>query len=208
MNKFKLSSINNLIENIEYNSKNELLTDKMGIRIHHDDNNHWYYDDFIKNKCFTLAGFHRDYAVNETEISTKPSSLNELKELLHEKYDIIAIMPFYLFEHGNVYLSTTDFNDKWDSACIGYVFMSKDDAKQLDITTEQEAKDWINNGIKQINKINNEPMYYIEIFEIEKCKCCSNISEKNSDGFSGYFIDDLKQVILDNLGNDSIDLNA
>lgn len=206
---YKLSEIKKLIENRGYGSKDELIVNNKGIRIICDeDGNSFYYDDFMAEKYFTLAGYHRNYNFNETDIIEKPYTLDDLYLKLCSSYDIMAILPLYLFEHSGIALSTNDFNDRWDSGQIGYVFMTKKQAKEMDIKDEKAAIDWINNGIKQFNRINSEYMYSLEFFEVKKCDCCNATAEINNDIISGYFCDDLLNGIIDYVGKNNIDIDA
>lgn len=202
--KYKLEEIKNVINNIGYSKDCSLVAGNTGFRIHEDNDNHFLYEDFMDNKCFTLAGYSRNYNLNETDIS-KPDSLNELKEIIEEKYNVLAILPLYMYEHSGVALSTTDFGDRWDSGCIGFVFMTTEQGKELEISTQEKAEDWIKNGIKQWNKLNNESMYSVEFFTVDKCNCCSHITENSVDWINGLFDEDLEQEIISYIGKDSIE---
>ena len=209
--KYKLSEIKNVIFS-RYSKDCSLVAGNTGFRIHEDNDNQFLYDDFMDNKCFTLAGYSRDYNLNETDIS-KPDSLSELKEIIEEKYNVHAILPLYMYEHSGVALSTSDFGDRWDSGCIGFVFMTTEQGeeleistgKELEITTQEKAEEWIKNGIKQWNKLNNQSIFSIEFFTVEKCNCCSHITENSVDWISGLFYEDLEQEIISYIGKDNIE---
>lgn len=46
-------------------------------------------------------------------------------ESLLEKY--VEILPLYLYDHSGITMSTTSFNDRWDSGQVGYIYASRED---------------------------------------------------------------------------------
>ena len=202
--KYKLEEIKKVIDNTRYSKNNSYILGNTGFRIHEDNDNHFLYEDYMENKYFTLAGYSRNYNLNETGIS-KPDSLNELKEIIEEKYNVLAILPLYMYEHTGVALSTSDFGDRWDSGCIGFVFMTTEQANEIEIPTKEKAEDWIKNGIKHWNKLNNESMYSVEFFTVDKCDCCNHSTENSVDWTNGLFSEDLEQEIVSYIGKDNIE---
>lgn len=205
---YKLSEIKNLINSTNYGANDsELVKDGKGIRISEDnDLSQIEYDDFMSYKSFTLAGYSRQYKLNETGLD-KPDSLEELKDLINKNYEVMAILPLYMFEHGNMLLGTSDFGDKWDSGQIGFVFVTKDMAREFDLKTEQEAINSINGGIEYFNKLNNETLYRIDLFEVKVCDCCNSVEELNCECLTSSFYDELEDNIIDALGADNVDLS-
>lgn len=45
---------------------------------------------------------------------------------LLEKYANIMALPLYLFDHSGITMSTTDFNDRWDSGQVGWIYTDKE----------------------------------------------------------------------------------
>jgi len=202
--KYKLTEIKNLINNLDYSKNNSYKLGDKGFRIHTEEEITLFYDDFMSYKNFTLAGYSRNYNLNETDIS-KPDSLKELKEIIEEKYNVLEILPLYMYEHSGVALSTSDFNDKWDSGCIGYVFMTHEQASETGITTKEKANEDIKNGIELWNRYNSEYMYSIEFFKIKKCECCGHTEEIDRDWLNGFWIEDLETNIIEYIGQDNIE---
>jgi hypothetical protein len=201
--KYKLEEIKKVINNIGYSKDCSLVAGNTGFRIHEDNDNHFMYQDFMDNKCFILAGYSRNYNLNETDIP-KTDTLNELKEIIEEKYNVLAILPLYMYEHSGVDLSTSDFGDRWDSGCIGFVFMTTEQGKEWEIT-EDKAEEQIKNGIEYWNKLNNDNMYSVEFFTVDKCKCCNHSTENSIDWINGLFSEDLEQEIIPYIGKDNIE---
>ena len=49
-------------------------------------------------------------------------------ELIALCKDKVAILPLYLYDHSGLTMSTNDFGDRWDSGCVGFIYMDKDTA--------------------------------------------------------------------------------
>jgi hypothetical protein len=74
----------------------------------------------------------------------------------------IAILPVYLMDHSSVSISTSSFNDKWDSGKFGYIYrlLKEGDDKTKAIEEMkyhiQEIDDYFNNNIIIIDSISQE----------------------------------------------------
>lgn len=55
------------------------------------------------------------------------ASARELVDLCN-KINHVAILPLYLFDHSGLTISTSDFNDPWDSGQVGYIYLDKETA--------------------------------------------------------------------------------
>lgn len=45
-----------------------------------------------------------------------------------KKENVAVILPLYLYDHSGITISTSSFNDRWDSGMIGFIYMTKKDA--------------------------------------------------------------------------------
>ena len=59
-------------------------------------------------------------------------------ELIDFCKDKVAILPLYLYDHSGLTMSTNDFGDRWDSGCVGFIYMDKDTAmKELGMAGDE-----------------------------------------------------------------------
>ena len=65
----------------------------------------------------------------------------EFKATLEEDFNIAFISPVYAHEHSGVAFSTGDFGDKWDSGCIGFIFITKEEAAKYHGEHGQEKRE-------------------------------------------------------------------
>lgn len=56
-------------------------------------------------------------------------TMGEVNEILSTMQ--VCILPVYLLDHGGLAMSTSDFNDPWDSGQVGYIYTTIDRAKEL-----------------------------------------------------------------------------
>jgi hypothetical protein len=51
------------------------------------------------------------------------TSWEELKLKIMSDYNVMAIEPLYLYDHGGITISTKPFSCRWDSGQVGFVFV-------------------------------------------------------------------------------------
>lgn len=69
------------------------------------------------------------------------SYLAKVEELMKERF---VILPLYLYDHGDITISTESFGCRWDSGKVGYIYVSKEDViKEFESTWNTESnKEW------------------------------------------------------------------
>jgi hypothetical protein len=70
-----------------------------------------------------LLGLNRD------EYEDSRSTLIYLLSSFDMKEKII-ILPLYFYNHGGITMRTTPFGDRWDSGQVGFIYITKEDAKK------------------------------------------------------------------------------
>ena len=79
--------------------------------------------------------FHRRYTLpNDTNYKQGDfNSWEEMEEQIKKDYDVLEILPIYMYDHSGITISTSHeypFNDRWDSGKIGFIFITKEDARK------------------------------------------------------------------------------
>ena len=54
----------------------------------------------------------------------------DMADQLEKALDLAAILPLYLYDHSGITISTGSFRDPWDSGQVGFIFISKDKARE------------------------------------------------------------------------------
>src|SRR5258705_5190303 len=81
----------------------------------------------------TMICFHRRYNLGDKhEFQHQDySSWDEMKQAIIKKYKPVCIKPLFLYDHSGITISTTEFNDKWDSGQVGFVVITCQSALDL-----------------------------------------------------------------------------
>ena len=127
------------------------------------------WDNMSKMVCF-----HGNYRLGDKFDEYKHSmfdSWEELEEQLHKDYNIAAILPLYLYDHSGISISTSSFNDRWDSGQIGFVFITKETmldelgGKILTKKLKEQAVEICEADVKIYNQYLNNEVYRFDIVE-------------------------------------------
>ena len=104
--------MNDIIETIEYKDyKIQLCYDTFP-----DNPRNW--DNLGVINCF-----HKRYNLGEAHNFNEPQ---ELIEWIEANQDKIYYLPLYMYEHGNITISATPFQCRFDSGQIGFIYITKE----------------------------------------------------------------------------------
>ena len=133
------------------------------------------------------------------------------RALMAEIEKAYVVLPVYLLDHSGLSVSTTDFNDPWDSGQTGIIFASFDKIREEygveTVTPEirQKAEDLLRGEVEQYDAYLNGECYGYELYKngevVDSCwgftgafdKACADIADYLPDGCRGM-IKDLSEV--------------
>ena len=98
----------------------------------------------------TMVCFHKRYNLGDENTgytSEDASSWGELKALITKKEKVAVILPIYMYDHSGQSLSTKPFNCRWDSGQVGFIFITKEKAK------EEYSAEWLKKYHKGKTKV-------------------------------------------------------
>ena len=80
----------------------------------------------------TMVCFHRRYNLgDETELKSSDfSSWEELESYLYKTEDALTAIPVFMYDHSGLWINTTGFSCPWDSAQVGYIYISKEKVRR------------------------------------------------------------------------------
>ncbi len=101
-----------------------ITNDKYELRIYRDEyaENPREWENMGKMVCW-----HRRYNLGDKHDYGSPQDFYESEEYKN----VFAILPLYLYDHSGITISNTDFNDRWDSGQVGYIYASKESVKAM-----------------------------------------------------------------------------
>lgn len=76
------------------------------------------------------------------------NSWDEFKKQLHTDFNIVDILPIYMYDHSGQTISTTPFSCRWDSGQIGFIFVTKEQVKEtFNATITKKLRETIRNNL-------------------------------------------------------------
>lgn len=123
-----------------------------------------------------MVCFHRRYALGDKH-NYKQDNFNsweELEKSIIKNEDPICISPLYLFDHSGIRISTSSFNDKWDSGQIGFVFIKKEyirdtfNKKRISKKLKNLSKELLESEVNEYDNYLTGDVYYIDLYENNK----------------------------------------
>jgi len=122
----------------------------------------------------TMICFHKRYNLGDkTDLkSSQFDSWNELKEHIESEYKVLMIKPLYMYDHSGITISTSCFNDRFDSGQIGWVFIDEKQWKLMMGETEytdEKLNDIIDSDVETYDNYITGEVYQYTIYEIETC---------------------------------------
>jgi len=82
-----------------------------------------------------LLTFHRSYDLKDRDAPSVSSSdfggWDEMEEHLIKKEKAVIVLPVYALMHGGITISTSPYNDPWDSGQLGFIYTTRDRIKLI-----------------------------------------------------------------------------
>jgi hypothetical protein len=92
----------------------------------------------------TMVCFHRKYQLGDLNHEFSQGDYNSWQKLATaiQKEDIAVILPLYLYDHGGITMSTRNFNCRWDSGQVGFIYITKKKARK-EFRIKRITKAWV-----------------------------------------------------------------
>ena len=106
---------------------NEKVTG-LSIKFYNSEGDSREWDNLTKMVCF-----HNNYDLGDKHDYNKNdyNSWEELAEAIKENENVLLMKPLYLYDHSGLTISTEEFNCKWDSGQVGFIYITKEQAELL-----------------------------------------------------------------------------
>lgn len=114
--------MSNIVEEFEVNGLTAKIypdEDPINPRVDYDNDDKM----ICSHKRYSLGDKH-DYNFNNF------NSWDELEKQICKDNDVLEILPLYLLDHSGITMRTTSFNDRWDSGQVGFIYITKDEARK------------------------------------------------------------------------------
>lgn len=78
---------------------------------------------------------------DETPDTSRFEGWQELEESIKERHDVALILPLYIYNHGQVTISTTPFNNRWDSGQVGFIYVTENRLDEMGLSDDRRDED-------------------------------------------------------------------
>ena len=118
-----------------------------------------------------------------------------------------VVLPVYLLDHSGLAMSTTDFNDRWDSGQVGIIFVSNDKIKEkygvdsIDPSLRLQVKERLKEEVVEYDAYLRGECYCYELYkdgELEhSCGGFTGAFDKAVKDIADYLPDECKSMVDD-----------
>ena len=129
----------------------------------------------------TMICFHRRYNLGDKH----NFSVEEGEKMTKEK-DIISL-PLYLYDHSGITMNTTGFSCRWDSGCVGFIYVTKEqvrkeyNVKRITKDIVEKVRKVLKGEVETYDQYLTGEVYGYRISKVEVCdKGCEHKEEVDS----------------------------
>jgi hypothetical protein len=184
--------------------------DNIAVEVHYDTVEESPRDPAYNDTFGTMVGWHDRYNLSDEDadyrgkrefLESMSSQYYLRTEILERAADYVLldhirkehiILPVYMHEHGGVKLGTNvdKFTDKWDSGWVGWIFVSKEDAKRefgvskLGKLSFRKAEDLLRSEVETYSNYLNGDVFRVSI--LEKREDGEEVELDSCGGFYGW----------------------
>jgi hypothetical protein len=146
-------------------------------------------DNIAKMVCFHgryKLGDEHDYNHNDY------SGWEEMKNAIIKNEDVLHILPLYLYDHSGITISTSSFNDRWDSGQIGFVYVTKKSVredygvKRISPKVSEKALKVLEGEVETYDQYLRGDVYGYEVYKVKTCEL-GHEHEEEMDSCWGYY---------------------
>jgi hypothetical protein len=117
--------------------------------------------------------------------------------ILREK---VIMLPLFLMDHSGLSISTRDFNDRWDSGQIGWIYVTR---KSLSSEGIEDPEGSLRGEVEEYDRYLRGDMYGFVLEQITCCECCGNMDYEDMDSCWGFGGDDIESNgMLENISEE------
>ena len=148
----------------------------------------------------TMICAHNRYTLGDDMVE----SAEELKQIIKEEKPVIQ-MPLYMLDHSGISMSTNDYNDMWDSGCVGMIYATRETIldfntgwdgekrmpmkKRLTKKMLKRAKEILKSEVKTYSQYLEGNVYGYVLYNKSKCDHDEEHLD-HEDSCFGFYMDD------------------
>lgn len=104
----------------------------------------------------------------------------------------VVIKPLYLYDHSGITISTSSFNDRWDSGRIGFIFVTRENAlkeygkKRITPAIKEKAEKVLDGEVETYDQYLRGDVYGYKVYKVSTCDEGHN-HEEEMDSCWGFY---------------------
>jgi hypothetical protein len=146
-----------------------------------------------------MVCFHNRYSLGDKHnYSSKDySGWNDMKNAIMRNENAVAILPLYLFDHSGIKIDTKEFENRFDSGQIGWIYMTKKNAvenwgkKNLTLKIILKAVACLEAEVKEYDQYLQGDIYGFKVKTLD--------TKEDLDSCWGFYGDEADNGIFDHL---------
>jgi hypothetical protein len=101
----------------------------------------------------------------------------------HAADESAVLLPVYMLDHGSVSFSTSDYNDRWDSGQVGWIYATAADAEMSMVPDVTEA---LRREVETFSQWASGSVYLWALIQLVRCDHCQHVEENVVDAIGAY----------------------
>lgn len=101
----------------------------------------------------------------------------------HAADESATLLPVYMLDHSGVSYSTSDYNDRWDSGQVGWIYATAEQAESFFVVDVAEA---LRAEVETYSRWAAGDVYLWVLVRDVTCECCKNVEERIIEACGGY----------------------
>ena len=147
-----------------------------------------YSDEHRSFEIWATAGTQRYLPVDKV---IDPSQAEDVADMLSQA---VAHRPLYLLAHSGVSVSTSPFNDPWDSGQCGFAVITNPDEFGLSYGPDSDIAASIDGMVREYDAVLRGQVVGWVVRKKKTCGSCNNTKEEVVDSITGYIMMDYKEI--------------
>jgi hypothetical protein len=164
-------------------------------------------DPLTHKSVVTLACSHRRYDLGDEDADTEShGSWSEVKGVIEDRHNVVAIKPLYLYDHSGITIDTSSFSSRWDSGQVGWAYITEESLDDVGVKDEHRDPDklraWIDDRVQEYDSYVRHEIYRYVLLEdgeeVDSCRgmhdCGGNAESEVLWDYVGYDRDEFEIV--------------
>ena len=144
--------------------------------------------------------FHGMSGLMEDKGYYQDFTAEDLRRLSEWADQNVLWLPLYVYKHGVITMRTTPFANRWDSGCVGFIYITREDARKdwkwdrISSKREKQLYEWMRGDVEIYDKFLTGDVYgYNIMFNGEHVDSCGGYFGDHN--YDSYMLDEIASMV-------------